>query len=185
MKKKLKLPWIKLRASARRASADEYLDEEPTMRLSSAMILVFLLHVVAIGGIWAFNRAKDRAAVAPLPKPASLPIRAESSPPSRPAEVRPREVPAPTPVAHAAPTPVKLAAPAPRAADPTPSASAHVPAATGIKPSGETYTVVKGDNPYSIAKKHHVSYEALLALNGIQDARKLRIGQVLQIPAKQ
>jgi LysM repeat protein len=49
-------------------------------------------------------------------------------------------------------------------------------------PSGKTYTVVKGDNPVTIAKKLKVSYDDLVALNQIEDPRKLKIGQKLLIP---
>jgi LysM repeat protein len=48
--------------------------------------------------------------------------------------------------------------------------------------SGKVYTVVKGDNPVTIAKKLKVSYGDLIALNHIEDPRKLRIGQKLLIP---
>ncbi|GAB4166031.1 MAG: hypothetical protein Fur0032_03170 [Terrimicrobiaceae bacterium] len=62
------------------------------------------------------------------------------------------------------------AAPAPRAA-----------AAPSEEASG-TYTVAKGDNPYSIAKKHGVSYKKLLEINNIEDPTKIQIGQVLKMP---
>ena len=48
--------------------------------------------------------------------------------------------------------------------------------------SGKVYTVVKGDNPVTIAKKLKVSYGDLVALNHIEDPRKLQIGQKLLIP---
>ncbi len=50
--------------------------------------------------------------------------------------------------------------------------------------SGKVYIVVKGDNPVTIAKKFKVSYDDLVALNHIDDPRKLQIGQRLLIPAK-
>ena len=40
----------------------------------------------------------------------------------------------------------------------------------------------KGDNPVGIAKKLKVSYNALMTLNHIDDARKLQIGQKLLVP---
>jgi LysM repeat protein len=43
---------------------------------------------------------------------------------------------------------------------------------------------VKGDNPVTIAKKLKVSYGDLIALNHIEDPRKLQIGQKLLIPTK-
>src|SRR4029077_2113176 len=48
--------------------------------------------------------------------------------------------------------------------------------------SGKTYIVKKGDNPVGIAKKLKVTYNALMTLNHIDDARKLQIGQKLLIP---
>lgn len=49
---------------------------------------------------------------------------------------------------------------------------------------GDVYVVAKGDNPYTIAKKLHVSYNQLLEVNGIKDATKIQIGQKLKIPSK-
>jgi LysM repeat protein len=42
--------------------------------------------------------------------------------------------------------------------------------------------VQKGDNPAGIAKKFKVNYTELLKANGIDDPRKLQIGQRLTIP---
>jgi LysM repeat protein len=42
--------------------------------------------------------------------------------------------------------------------------------------------VKKGDNPVAIAKKLKVSYNDLIALNHIDDPRKLQIGQKLIVP---
>jgi murein DD-endopeptidase MepM/ murein hydrolase activator NlpD len=42
--------------------------------------------------------------------------------------------------------------------------------------------VKKGDNPVGIAKKLKVSYNDLIALNHIEDPRKLKIGQKLLVP---
>jgi murein DD-endopeptidase MepM/ murein hydrolase activator NlpD len=42
--------------------------------------------------------------------------------------------------------------------------------------------VKKGDNPVGIAKKLKVSYNDLIALNHIDDPRKLQIGQKLLVP---
>ena len=65
------------------------------------------------------------------------------------------------------------------AAKPKPEAAA--PAAESL-PGDGVYTVAKGDNPYSIAKRYHVSYQDLLALNNIEDPTKIQIGQKLKIP---
>jgi LysM repeat protein len=68
---------------------------------------------------------------------------------------------------------------------PTPAATA--PKTAESAPSGVSdgiYTVAKGDNPYTIAKKLHVSYSALLTANDIKDPKKIQIGQKLKVPAK-
>lgn len=50
-----------LKASAKAASSrdavEEY-DDEPTMKLGTAVIVVLVLHVVAVGGVYAFNTIK-------------------------------------------------------------------------------------------------------------------------------
>src|SRR5260221_2641918 len=67
-----KTPRKQLRAAAPRAagrySEDEYLIEEPNVKLSRAFVVVLLLHVVAVGGIFAFSALKDRQKANGLPK---------------------------------------------------------------------------------------------------------------------
>ncbi len=48
---------------------------------------------------------------------------------------------------------------------------------------GRYYTVQSGDNPWKIAKKYHISYEKLLELNKLDEAKakNLKIGQKLLI----
>jgi len=77
----------------------------------------------------------------------------------------------------------QTAAPAPATVAPKPVVAAAPAPATNIKDSGDTYEVAKGDNPVSIAKKLKVSYNELLALNKIDDPRRLQIGQKLKVPA--
>jgi LysM repeat protein len=59
-----KTPRKQLRAAAPRAAGryndDEYVVEEPNVKLSRAFVVVLLLHVVAVGGIFAFSALKDR-----------------------------------------------------------------------------------------------------------------------------
>jgi LysM repeat protein len=54
-------PRKKLHATARAVPKREEYDE-PNMKLSSAFIVVLVLHVVAVGGIYAFNRIKGQQA---------------------------------------------------------------------------------------------------------------------------
>jgi LysM repeat protein len=57
-------PRKRLRTAAQRAPAryteEEYVSEEPNVKLSRAFVVVLLLHVVAVGGIFAFSALKDR-----------------------------------------------------------------------------------------------------------------------------
>jgi LysM repeat protein len=65
-------PRKQLRAAAPRATGryteEEYLIEEPNVKLSRAFVVVLLLHVVAVGGIFAFSALKDRQQTNGLPK---------------------------------------------------------------------------------------------------------------------
>src|SRR6202011_5106664 len=57
-------PRKKLRAAGQRSVAkyaeEDYSAEEPNVKLSRAFVVVLLLHVVAVGGIFAFSTLKDR-----------------------------------------------------------------------------------------------------------------------------
>jgi nucleoid-associated protein YgaU len=147
----------KLRATTRRATASgaDFDDlSEPNMKLSRALLIVLLLHVVAVAGIIAFNAIKSRQGGLPavstshVTKPASSrdEVKATPSPPSKP---------------------VKKAK-----------------ATESIPDGAKVYTVAKGDNPVTIAKKFKVSYDDLLATNHIDDPHKLKVGQKLIIPPK-
>ena len=168
MKRKFKMPKMlrfrrkKLRATAVRrplrigATTADYGDlAEPSMKLSRALLIVLLLHVVAVAGIIAFNAIKTR----------------QASVPSAPSQ-----------------TTVGIASPETKPQAPVPNSSAPPKGATKtttkVSDSGKVYVVAKGDNPVTIAKKFKVSYDDLLALNHIDDPRKLKIGQKLLIPDK-
>ena len=71
-------------------------------------------------------------------------------------------------------------APAPKAAV-APKAPAKAKAPAKPKATANTYTVVKGDNLTKIAKAHGTTVAALVKLNGIKDANKIAIGQVLKV----
>ena len=65
---------------------------------------------------------------------------------------------------------------------------APVPVATPVAlespaPSTVKHTVTSGETFFSIAKKHHVSTDALVKENPSINPKALRIGQVVQIPA--
>ena len=183
-----KLPGLprpkRLRAATARRSAGGSAEmdygemAEPNMKLSRALLIVLLLHVVAVSGIIAFNAIKTRqSSFAPAPPAAntenSVPARSVGSTPNPDASSpRPAVVPR-----SEAKTSRSLSKPI--AKDEHPKAGEDEKAAVS---SGKVYTVVKGDNPVTIAKKLKVSYSDLTALNHIEDPRKLQIGQKLLIP---
>lgn len=277
--KKKRGAGVKLRASTGRAIArpeeeeEEYEDSEPNMKLSHAFVVVLVLHLVAIGGVYGFNRYKNRdvmegktnaeavagkveeskgaggvkkdavAAKAADPNKhevaagdtlnkiagrygvsveqiekangltASSVLRSGQKLTIPQVEAKPVVVPqtkvAPKPaVAQTKATPkvvepqskvavkpeVKPVADAKPVAEVKPKAETKVaetkavPAkASGGEAAGgeQEYVVVAGDNPYSVAKKFHVSYQKLVEVNGIDDPTKIRIGQKLKIPSKQ
>src|ERR1700737_732268 len=144
MKRKFKMPKMlrfrrkKLRATAVRrplrigATAAEYGDlAEPSMKLSRALLIVLLLHVVAVAGIIAFNAIKTRQASLPsAPSPTTVGIASADTKPQPPA------------------------------------LNQSTAQKTGAKTPAK------------------VSYDDLIALNHIDDPRKLKIGQKLLIPDK-
>src|SRR5947208_1258049 len=152
-KKKLRAATTR-RATASGAALDDL--SEPNMKLSRALLIVLLLHVVAVAGIIAFNAIKTRQSAFPS-APSTNSVAAATS------EIKP---------------------------PPTAAVNSSAPAKTSqksqpkVSDSGKSYVVTKGDNPVTIAKKFKVPYDDLVALNHIDDPRKLKIGQRLLIPAK-
>jgi LysM repeat protein len=169
-------PKKMLAATARRASAasagmDFEGIPEPNMKLSRALLIVLLLHVVAVSGIIAFNAIKTRE-------------RAFVPPTSTETENKPADTAGAANRVDTANARVSAAQKEnDRQHDPKPS---HSPAkdeqSKRLSSSGKTYVVKKGDNPVAIAKKLKVSYSDLMALNHLDDPRKLQIGQKLLIP---
>jgi nucleoid-associated protein YgaU len=163
-----------LAATARRTSAAAGMDfediREPNMKLSRALLIVLLLHIVAVSGIIAFNAIKTRESSfvpaapanpqsnAAVPAPLVHGDAAKGRPAVSQKEIAPRNDPKPS---H------------------SPSKEEHAKTPSS---SGKTYIVKKGDNPVTIAKKLKVSYDDLIALNHIEDPHKLQIGQKLVIP---
>ena len=181
----MKLPTLltrkKLRAATARRSlgAPEQMDyeemSEPNMKLSRALLIVLVLHVVAVAGIIAFNTIKSRQAPMPVSASAKSTSSQTAPPKPEPANVASTEVaPAPAPA-------VKPPAKEERRAIPVKTAPESVVAKSESK---KTYVVAKGDTPVSIARKFKISSDDLLATNKIEDPHKLKIGQKLIIPTK-
>ena len=173
------------RSSAASAGMDFEEMPEPNMKLSRALLIVLLLHVVAVSGIIAFNAIKTRessfvppSAANPESKPSAAvgaSIHVDGSKPQTAAAQRER---APWEDSKPSHSPSKLSS-----KDDQANAPSVAKATTGkAVSSGKTYVVKKGDNPVTIAKKLKVPYDDLIALNHIENPRKLRIGQKLLIP---
>jgi len=189
----MKIPTLfgrkKLRATTTRRSplgvpdpADYEEMSEPNMKLSRALLIVLVLHVVAVAGIIAFNAIKTRQASLPPPLSKatntanqSEPTTAETLAASPSVALPPRDD-------------AKTARVAPKAIVKEDRKIDHPgkPAEKVIPPVDATkmYVVAKGDNPVTIAKKLKVSYDDLIAVNHIDDPRKLQIGQKLVIPPR-
>ena len=159
------------RASAASAGMDLEGIPEPNMKLSRALLIVLLLHVVAVSGIIAFNAIKTREHTFVPPTSTSTESKLANSTQS---------------ANHASADKARVAGAQKeidRQQEPKPSHSlAKNEQAKTPSSSGKTYVVKKGDNPVGIAKKLKVSYNDLIALNHIDDPRKLKIGQKLLIP---
>ena len=181
----MKLPSLfpakKLRATTARRSLgvpDEMDYEEmsePNMKLSRALLIVLVLHVVAVAGIIAFNTIKSRQAVPPVaaPKVTAQAATQKSTTPAATTSAsttKPRDETAPAkPVVREE----RKAIPVKPIAENSPKADTK-----------KTYVVAKGDTPLSIAKKFKVPFDDLLAVNKIDDPHKLKIGEKLVIPIK-
>ncbi|MGI9172051.1 MAG: LysM peptidoglycan-binding domain-containing protein [Chthoniobacterales bacterium] len=175
---KLFRPKKKLRATTARRSLSQP-DEmdyeemsEPNMKLSRALLIVLVLHVVAVAGIIAFNTIKSRQGA--FPPASARPVATETE-----QTAAPKETAAPM---SAKAEEAKPALPVSKDDHASEPAKAALPV-SGLSESGKTYTVVKGDNPVKIARKFKVSQSDLLKINQIDDPRKLQIGQKLIIPA--
>jgi nucleoid-associated protein YgaU len=212
-------PVTRLAARLTQPAYDDY-EEEPTTKLSTAFVVVLVLHLVAVGGVYAFHsiKAKRREAdgtaitasvnpqkegaaktetVAKTPAVTPSPAPAALAPSSAPSGVAP--APRAAVVQHVEKVPAGPSAVVPQPAKPVPVPAAPAQAGAGAtaKVSGtgaahgstgdgaqKTYTVQKGDNPVAIAKRMGVNYDELLKINGVDDPKRLKIGQVLKLPVR-
>ncbi len=182
----MKVPTLirrkKLRAStARRSLAMPEMDyeemSEPNMKLSRALLIVLVLHVVAVAGIIAFNTIKTRHGSF---SPAASTKTAET----KTVEGSPKNALTTAAETESTPAPrdeVKTSRPN-VAKEEHKTEHAKPATSNSVADSGKVYVVAKGDNPVTIARKLKVPYDSLIELNHIDDPRKLQIGQKLLIP---
>ncbi len=137
-------------------------DDEPQTKLSSAFFVVLVLHVVAVGGIYAFNGIKaHRKAQEPFvlnaaPKSAL----AKSAAAPEPAPVKPA-------TAHAA---AATSVPAPAVAAVAPISGAQI------------HHVKQGDNLAKISAQYGVPIAELEESNALKSNAPLKPGQMLNVP---
>jgi len=147
------------RAATREEDFEEYESEsEPNMKLSHAFVVVLVLHILAVGGVFAFNTLKSRHISPAQSKPAPVEQTSSSTP----------EVVSTTPKTTAAPAPTDKSATKTRTDE----------------NNGATYTVVAGDTLTRIATAHKTSVAAIEQVNNLANNAAIRVGQVLKIPAK-
>jgi LysM repeat protein len=167
-----KLRATTLRRQLRTAATVRDYEEmaEPNMKLSRALLIVLLLHVVAVAGIIAFNAIKTRqGSVVPVSGPVTSTATSTTKP-----------MVATSPAVIPQKGNVK-----PVAKESGKAEHAKQTEVAKVSPdSGKIYVVAKGDSPVTIAKKLKVPYDDLIAINHIDDPRKLQIGQKLLIPTK-
>jgi LysM repeat protein len=183
IRKPLKVaPRKKLRAAAQRSAAkyaeEDYSADEPNVKLSRAFVVVLLLHVVAVGGIFAFSALKDHQAGSTTGKaePGSQKIAAPPANASR--ETGTADKPAGKTVSPD----VQKLVDSTHAAGGSSKSPSNGSASEGAGETAKIYVVQRGDSPAGIAKKFKVSYADLLRTNNIEDPKKLQIGQRLMIP---
>ncbi|HEY3862450.1 MAG TPA: LysM peptidoglycan-binding domain-containing protein [Verrucomicrobiae bacterium] len=155
------------------------------------ILMVLSVHVVVIGGmlVQGCNNTKDQAKTDNKDGNmlASTDAGATATPPvTAPASATPDVTPianpslsnsayATAPVTSAAATPLTaLVPPAAKSTDLT------APAATG---DAKEYAIAKGDTMGAIARRNGISLKALMEANPNVNAKKLQIGQKVQIPA--
>jgi LysM repeat protein len=184
----IRSPKKKLRAATQRSAPkyaeDEYGSDEPNVKLSRAFVVVLLLHVVAVGGIFAFSALKDRqmnpAKTAKSPTQETGPASAGTAQPaSKDPAAAAHKIKTADTTTKPVPLDVQKLIDSPRVTSVKSQTNA---AQETVSDGGKTYVVQKGDNPAGIAKKFKVNYTELLKANGIDDPRKLQIGQRLTIP---
>ncbi len=158
---------MKLNAATARMKpgVDDYDDDEPQTRLSSAFFVVLILHVVAVGGIYAFNSIKEHRRGLEPSSTKAVAEKTAAAPAAAPAKPRPTA---------AAETPAKPAA--------APVAPAQV--STAPVSNAKIYHVQPNDTLTKIASSLKVSVAELQFVNTPKELATLRPGQIINVPAK-
>jgi LysM repeat protein len=149
----------RVRATTAMAS-DEYEEEEPQTKLTSAFVVVLILHIVAVGGIYAFNEIKSSRKAADIGRAAE--------PAKRTASTATASIKEPDRISESANT----------------IASTVAPASTGVITPAvarpRTYTVKFGDTLHGIAKTYGMNVSDIKAANNLT-GDGIRQGQTLTL----
>jgi len=155
------------RAATSEKDFEEYEGEsEPNMKFSHALIVVLLLHILAVGGVFAFNALKGRHAAPDRAKLTAAQVASASMPDVVTAPAN------------------KAAAPAREGATTLPAAPGKTSTKSQPETASATHAVVPGDTLARIATAHKTTVEAIEQANAIDGKSTLRVGQALKIPAK-
>ena len=150
-------PKKKLHAATRATSRPiESYDDEPQTKLSSAFIVVLILHVVAVGGIYAFNSIKAH-------RRTKEPMAAVLTPPA----------------VKSFPSPAVPELETPLPSEPMTTALA---APSTLFGGGKIHRVKSGENLSKIAAQHSVTVADLAEVNGLKASSMLHPDQSLNIP---
>ena len=195
---------IKLKASvARRAprsipeDEEEYYDEqEPNMKLSHAFVVVLVLHVIAVGGVFAFNNIKTRQSpvFTETTTEKTAPAK-ETTTDSTTAAVATKPTTEPTTTTARKFEPRSLTQ-APGSRPAAPATAAAVPAgpiatAEAVAPDApadpapatdQVHVMRPGDTLTRISTLFGVSIDAIQSHNNISDPTKIRVGEKIRIP---
>lgn len=149
--------------------------------------LIVGLHVFVLGGFLILGCSKEvkKDEAKPLTDPLSnpSPITGDTNLPSLDAgaiAALPGGLGAST---SAPPAVLGAVATNPPVVEPPAPAVANAPANAGSAAAAGEYKIQKGDIAYNVAKKNGVSLKALKEANANVDLGKLKVGQVIQIPA--
>jgi LysM repeat protein len=156
-------------------------EPEPNMRLSRAIAVVLILHIVAIGGVLAFSLIKDRA---PQPTTKTKPVSAAPAPATAPGTSPAAAIVAATGLIPS--TSAKRSEPAIQTEkSPAVTQISTTTSATPPKMPQKTtpYVVRQGDTLARVASEHGVSLGALIAVNEARvTTTNLKPGQEIQLP---
>jgi LysM repeat protein len=155
----MKLPFRppkkkKLQATTARRAREADFTEEPNVKLSSAFVVVLVLHIVAVGGIYAFNAIKAH-------QPATYEETADNPQPAAPVQTQP--------VASAQAN--------------TPAAPATAPAAPQYYRVKSGDTIARIASAYTVSAESLISLNDLEDIGGIHVGQELKLPAGAVIPA--